>query len=141
MTWQEIPGGALTNCPITAVAAPDGDAYVFITGTDRQIYYNHLKGDSWTGWTILPGGARTSYSVAAAYDSTDALVVLHVGDNGHIYESSRVGSTWTPWSYHDEEAGTALAPTLLAVGDKLLSFYVAKDGLIHTQTTVTLKGQ
>lgn len=64
--WSELPGGGLTNAPVTAIAT-EGQLFVFVTGLDQRPYANIAsETGTWTGWLMLPHGGLTDTAVAPA---------------------------------------------------------------------------
>ncbi|QFZ20750.1 hypothetical protein [Saccharothrix syringae] len=141
MGWTEIPGGALTDLPVTAVADGNGELLAFIVGTDRQIYVNQSKGGDWVGWSSVPGGAKTTQPVAVARDTDGQVIVIHIGQDGHLYEAKLASSKWTAWRLADDEAATSMAAAIATVNNSRFVFHVGKDQRIYTQETVVLTAE
>ncbi|MGH3624045.1 MAG: hypothetical protein ACRDQ5_20015 [Sciscionella sp.] len=127
MSWTELPGGAVTNFPVAATISRDGELYVFITGTDQQIYFNHTTGEDWAGWTLFPGDGRTTHAVAATCDPQGNIFVLLTGKDEHIYASWQDGAEWTPWSALGDGGVTQMTTTVTANNDRLCAFHVGKN--------------
>ncbi|MGB3442632.1 MAG: hypothetical protein WBA97_28140 [Actinophytocola sp.] len=135
MTWKEIPGDALTDLPVVA-ASTDDHVFIFLTGTDRQIYVNRLdQDDAWTGWETIPGDARTTLPVAATRNPYDDVTVVHVGEDGYLYHATlQLREGWTAWSRYDDEGATAIATALVTQQHRMHAFHVGKDQRIYIQT-------
>lgn len=86
--WTKFSSGVLAaDIGPTAVSDGAGGIYVFVTGTNAQMYlaYSLNDGSTWSSWINL-GGYLTS-SPSGAYTSAYIVVAVRGGD-GHIWTNT-----------------------------------------------------
>jgi predicted alpha-1,6-mannanase (GH76 family) len=102
-TWSGFTslGGGTPYSP-AAVAASNGDTWVFLTGANGVLYGDRLPAGSstWSGWSSegKPAPMDLVGTPAVVQDHTGAIRVFVRGMNGNLYTDSLSGSTWSGFS-------------------------------------------
>jgi Glycosyl hydrolase family 76 len=91
-------GGATPYGP-AAVAAANGDNWVFVIGANGVLYADRLPAGSstWSGWSSLsrPSGTQLTGVPAVVQDNTGVIRAFARGANGSLYTDSLSGTTWS----------------------------------------------
>jgi hypothetical protein len=123
-SWESV-GGA-TPSPITALWNGDDIVFIFVQGTDNNVYYKYMDlpttgtSDSWPGAWTFHGGA-TSMTMGADGEDDGYLPLIVVGTDGALYGTGWEVSGWTQTSPPYEEiyasaGGTVTAPPAVTRG-------------------------
>ncbi len=91
-------GGATPYGP-SAVAASNGDTWVFVIGANGVLYADRLPSGSatWSGWSSAgsPSGTHLAGVGTVVQDHTGVIRVFARGVNGSLYTDSLSGTTWS----------------------------------------------
>jgi hypothetical protein len=91
-------GGATPYGP-AAVAATNGDTWVFVIGANGVLYADRLPAGSstWSGWSSAsrPSGTQLTGVPAAVQDQNGVIRVFARGVNGSLYADALSGTTWS----------------------------------------------
>jgi len=119
----------------SALLSPSGVAYVFVQGSNGDLYAyesNHANGQTWNAYdlTAIAGGSpKVGAPPDAVYDPTSGLIHVYVqGANTHLYEfvdDDLGGRLWNAYDHSlDAGGGGTITGTPSAV-------YVTSQTLMH----------
>ena len=86
-----------TNLPL-ATAGRKSNLFVFLVGTDGQIWFNQAApGGAFVGWQLMPGDRRTGIAVSAGMSDTTLLVYARMADGRVVFNQAAQGGAFVGW--------------------------------------------
>jgi len=132
-SWQEVPGGGLTDLAPVAVQASLG-LHLFVHGIeDRGVWLNIMDiNGNWTGWREVPGGGRTGGEIAAEVLDNGLLYAAIRGTNGDI-QLNEFNFSWSGWRSISVPGFSV--PAVAALDNQLFVFAESGGDLkVHRET-------
>lgn len=94
--WTTAGAGEITSEP-AAIAAPDGEVYVFAKGKDDAIWGVRCSGGGTCGDWFSLGGVLTS-APAVTIDAAGKIRITATGTDGRPWSVTGDGAAWSGWT-------------------------------------------
>ncbi len=128
-SWEEVPGGFLTNAAC-ACGMVNGSLVLCAINNDLEIHLNELApgGRRWSGWYKIPGGGHTDVTPAVASFQDELYVFIKGLTSKRILLKTRlVDGDWTSWAEIPGAGRTDAPISAIATQGQLYIFVKGTD--------------
>lgn len=132
--YEMIDANTIKGTPRQLSPAP-GEAYVFVTGMDDEVWFKHWVDGKWTAFQHINPGAKIKGSPCPAL-SYGVIQVFVTGLDDQVYRASLEASgKWT--SFHPIQVGARImgSPTVVSSDQRLDIFVTGLDRQVWTTSS------